>query len=57
MRTALVLSAFFGTICPAIADPDRMSRIAPSSITCDTVRAYVARVGVAKARPSPERTA
>jgi hypothetical protein len=35
---------------PALADPERVSRSDRSSITCDTIRAYVARVGVSRAR-------
>ena len=51
MKIALLMLLSVAATGPALAEPTR-GRLEPSSITCDTVRAYVAQVGLAQ----PERS-
>ena len=50
MRTALLMLLSIATAGPVLAGPTRADRVEPASITCETVRAYVARLGMAQAR-------
>jgi sulfur transfer protein SufE len=50
MRIALLMLLFLTTASPVLAGPHRASRSQPSTITCETVRAYVSRLGFAQAK-------
>ena len=49
MKIALVMLFFLATASPVLAGSPRASRSPPSTITCETVRAYVSQVGLATA--------
>jgi hypothetical protein len=51
MKTALLMLLFVATASPVLAgSPARADRVGPSSITCETVRAYVSQLGLAQAK-------
>jgi hypothetical protein len=50
MKTALLMLLFVATASPALAGPPRIHRGQASSITCETVRAYVSLLGLAQAK-------
>jgi hypothetical protein len=50
MKIALVMLLFLATASPAFAGPSAASRSPPSTITCETVRAYVSLLGLAQAK-------
>ena len=50
MKTALLMLLSVAAADPVFAASDRASRIDRSSITCETVRAYVSQVGLAQAK-------
>jgi len=50
MRTAILLVVFFGLACPAPARETEGRQSDVHYVTCDIVRAYVARVGITRAR-------
>jgi hypothetical protein len=47
MKIALLMLLLVATASPVLAGPHRANR--PSTITCETVRAYVGQVGLATA--------
>ena len=49
MKIAVVMLLFLATASPVLAGSPRASRSPPSTITCETVRAYVSQVGLATA--------
>jgi hypothetical protein len=49
MKSALLMLFSVATAGPVLADT-HANRVEPSSITCDTVRAYVSQVGLAQAK-------
>ena len=50
MKIALVLPLFLATASPVLAGSTGASRNPPSTITCETVRAYVSLLGLAQAK-------
>ena len=50
MKIGLVMLFFLATASPVLAGSPRASRSPPSTITCETVRAYVSQVGVGAAK-------
>jgi hypothetical protein len=50
MRTALLMLPFLTTASPVLAGPHSANRGQPSTITCETVRAYVSLLGLAQAK-------
>ena len=50
MKIALVMLFFLATASPVLAGSPRASRSPPSTITCETVRAYVSFLGLAQAK-------
>ena len=50
MKTALLMLLFLATASPVLAGSPRASRSPPSTITCETVRAYVSLLGLAQAK-------
>ena len=48
MKIALLILILVATSSPVLAD--RANRAEPSTITCETVRAYVSQVGLATAK-------
>jgi hypothetical protein len=49
MKIALLMLLLVATASPVLARPTRANRAEPSTITCETVRAYVSQVGLATA--------
>ena len=49
MKIALLMLLLVATARPVLAAPHRANRAEPSTITCETVRAYVSQVGLATA--------
>ena len=49
MKASLLMLVFVAAASPVLADPHRAGR-AESSITCDTVRAYVSQMGIVAAK-------
>jgi hypothetical protein len=49
MKIALLMLLLVATASPVLAGPHRANRAEPSTITCETVRAYVSQVGLATA--------
>ena len=51
MKTALPMLLFVVTASPVFAgSPARADRVGASTITCETVRAYVSQLGLAQAK-------
>jgi hypothetical protein len=50
MKTALLMLLSVAVVDPVLAASNLASRIDRSSITCETVRAYVGQVGLAQAK-------
>jgi hypothetical protein len=50
MKIALLTLLFLATASPVLAGPPRINRGEPSTITCETVRAYVSLLGLAEAK-------
>ena len=50
MKTALLMLLFLATASPVLAGTLRANRAQPSTITCETVRAYVSLLGLAQAK-------
>ena len=50
MKIGLVMLFFLATASPVLAGSPRASRSPPSTITCETVRAYVSFLGLAQAK-------
>ena len=50
MKIALVMLFFLATASQVLAGSPRASRSPPSTITCETVRAYVSFLGLAQAK-------
>jgi hypothetical protein len=49
MKIALLMLLLVATASPVLPRPPRANGPEPSTITCETVRAYVSQVGVATA--------
>ena len=49
MKIALLMLLLVATASPVLAAPHRANRAEPSTITCETVRAYVSQVGLVAA--------
>ena len=49
MKSALLMLISVTTAGPVLADTGA-NRVEPSSITCETVRAYVSQIGLARAK-------
>jgi hypothetical protein len=49
MKIALLMLLLVATASPVLAGPHRANRAEPSTMTCETVRAYVSQVGLATA--------
>jgi hypothetical protein len=50
MKTALLILLLIATASPVLARSPRANAPEPSTITCETVRAYVSQVGLATAK-------
>jgi hypothetical protein len=57
MKPSLLMLLFVAAASPVLADPHRADHysvsqpgVSPSTITCETVRAYVSQVGLAQAK-------
>jgi hypothetical protein len=50
MKTVLLTLLFIATASPVLAGPLRANRGQASTITCETVRAYVSLLGLAQAK-------
>jgi sulfur transfer protein SufE len=50
MKIAVVMLLFLATASPVSAGSTGASRSPPSTITCETVRAYVSLLGLAQAK-------
>ena len=50
MKIALLMLFFLTTASPALAGPHPANRHQSSTITCETVRAYVSLLGLAQAK-------
>jgi hypothetical protein len=50
MKIALLMLLLVATASPVLAGPHRANRAESSTITCETVRAYVSQVGLATAK-------
>jgi hypothetical protein len=53
MKIALLMLLLVATASPVLARPTGANRAEPSTITCETVRAYVSQVGLATASALP----
>jgi hypothetical protein len=49
MKIAMLMLLLVATASPVLAGPHRANRAEPSTMTCETVRAYVSQVGLATA--------
>ena len=50
MKIALLMLLLVATASPVLARPHRANGAEPSTITCETVRAYVSFLGLAQAK-------